>query len=39
MKKLALLFLMAALPGFIFSQTDQTAAEVNTEPCPNPKRL
>ena len=39
MKKLALLFLMAALPWFVFAQADPIAADLEEEPCPNPKKL
>jgi len=39
MQKLAFLFLIVAIPRLALAQADHTAAEVNTEPCPNPKKL
>jgi hypothetical protein len=39
MKKLALFFLIFALPWFVFAQADPTAADLAEEPCPNPKKL
>jgi hypothetical protein len=39
MKKLALFFLIFALPCLVFAQAGPAAADVEEEPCPNPKKL